>query len=163
MPDRLHFTPEGYRELGKRYGEKMLSLLGYKVAEAKQPEKPGPTPTTYCNPLSLPNYPLGKRARDVTVGAPVPRNDWLWLVDRQQQFRELADVSVLWHEGAWYLYPSVDMAWVSKDKDAARWAKFMGEQLSPEIAKLVGKQLFDPKTKTGEFSCANCLTLKKSK
>ena len=25
--DRLHFTPEGYRELGKRYGEKMLSLL----------------------------------------------------------------------------------------------------------------------------------------
>jgi hypothetical protein len=32
-PDHLHFTPAGYRELGKRYGEKMLSLLGYKVAE----------------------------------------------------------------------------------------------------------------------------------
>ena len=117
-PDRLHFTPEGYRELGKRYGEKMLSLLGYKVAETKQPEPPGPTPTTYCNPISLPNYPLGRRARDVTVGAPVPRNDWLWLVDRQQQFRELADVSVLWHEGAWYMYPSVDMAWVSNDGGA---------------------------------------------
>jgi len=27
-PDHLHFTPEGYRELGKRYGEKMLSLAG---------------------------------------------------------------------------------------------------------------------------------------
>jgi hypothetical protein len=27
-PDHLHFTPAGYRELGKRYGEKMLSLLG---------------------------------------------------------------------------------------------------------------------------------------
>jgi Carbohydrate esterase, sialic acid-specific acetylesterase len=26
-PDRLHFTPAGYRELGNRYGEKMLSLL----------------------------------------------------------------------------------------------------------------------------------------
>jgi len=25
--DRLHFTPAGYRELGKRYGEKMLELL----------------------------------------------------------------------------------------------------------------------------------------
>jgi hypothetical protein len=25
--DRLHFTAEGYRMLGKRYGEKMLSLL----------------------------------------------------------------------------------------------------------------------------------------
>jgi hypothetical protein len=54
------------------------------------------------------------------------------------------------------------MAWVSKDKDAARWSKFMAEQLSPEMAKLVGKQPFDPKTKTGEFSCTACHTLKKS-
>jgi hypothetical protein len=53
------------------------------------------------------------------------------------------------------------MAWVSKDKDAARWSKFMAEQLSPEMAKLVGKQPFDPKTHTGEFSCANCHTMKK--
>jgi hypothetical protein len=37
-PDRLHFTPAGYRELGKRYGEKMLSLLGYKITEPKQPD-----------------------------------------------------------------------------------------------------------------------------
>lgn len=29
LPDRLHFTPAGYRKLGKRYGDKMLSLLGY--------------------------------------------------------------------------------------------------------------------------------------
>jgi hypothetical protein len=28
-PDHVHFTPAGYRELGKRYGERMLSLLGY--------------------------------------------------------------------------------------------------------------------------------------
>jgi enterochelin esterase-like enzyme len=27
--DNLHFNSAGYRELGKRYGEKMLSLLGY--------------------------------------------------------------------------------------------------------------------------------------
>jgi Carbohydrate esterase, sialic acid-specific acetylesterase len=39
-PDHLHFTAAGYRELGKRYGEKMLPLLGYKVGEAKEPEKP---------------------------------------------------------------------------------------------------------------------------
>jgi lysophospholipase L1-like esterase len=26
-PDHLHFTPAGYRELGKRYGDKMHSLL----------------------------------------------------------------------------------------------------------------------------------------
>ena len=28
-PDRLHFDAAGYRELGTRYGEKMLELLGY--------------------------------------------------------------------------------------------------------------------------------------
>lgn len=28
--DHLHFTPKGYRELGKRYGETMLSHLGNK-------------------------------------------------------------------------------------------------------------------------------------
>jgi xylan 1,4-beta-xylosidase len=114
--DHLHFTAEGYRELGKRYGEKMLALLGHEVEKSKETETPGPT--TYCNPISLPDYPLGRLARDVTVGAPTPSNDSLWLVDRQQQFRELADVSVLWHEGTWYMYPSVDMAWVSKDGGA---------------------------------------------
>ena len=34
-PDHLHFTPEGYRELGKRYAETMLPLLGFKPVEAK--------------------------------------------------------------------------------------------------------------------------------
>ena len=29
LPDRLHFAPAGYRLLGTRYGETMLSLLGY--------------------------------------------------------------------------------------------------------------------------------------
>jgi hypothetical protein len=37
-PDHLHFTAAGYRELGKRYAEKMLSLLGYKAPEPKQPD-----------------------------------------------------------------------------------------------------------------------------
>jgi len=32
----LHFTAEGYRKLGTRYAEKMLSLLGYKVSESEQ-------------------------------------------------------------------------------------------------------------------------------
>ncbi len=34
-PDHLHFTPAGCRDLGKRYAEKMLSLLGYKIPEPK--------------------------------------------------------------------------------------------------------------------------------
>jgi hypothetical protein len=34
-PDNLHFNSAGYRELGTRYGEKMLSLLGYPIGETK--------------------------------------------------------------------------------------------------------------------------------
>ena len=34
-PDHLHFTPAGYRELGKRYAETMLPLLGYTNTEPK--------------------------------------------------------------------------------------------------------------------------------
>lgn len=33
-PDRLHFDPEGYREMGRRYAEKMLSLMGYETYKA---------------------------------------------------------------------------------------------------------------------------------
>ena len=33
-PDHLHFTPEGYRELGQRYAATMLPLLGFKPAVA---------------------------------------------------------------------------------------------------------------------------------
>ncbi len=33
IQDHLHFTAEGYRMLGKRYGEKMLSIMGYKIAQ----------------------------------------------------------------------------------------------------------------------------------
>ncbi len=36
-PDHLHFTPAGYRQLGTRYGIKMLSILGYKTAERNSP------------------------------------------------------------------------------------------------------------------------------
>jgi metallo-beta-lactamase class B len=35
--DHLHFTAEGYRQFGKRYAEKMLSIPGYKVNETKVP------------------------------------------------------------------------------------------------------------------------------
>ena len=37
-PDKLHFDAAGYRELGRRYGEKMLTLLGY------QPRSPFTVP-----------------------------------------------------------------------------------------------------------------------
>lgn len=38
--DNLHFNSAGYRELGKRYGEKMLSILGYEITQPEEPEEP---------------------------------------------------------------------------------------------------------------------------
>ena len=39
-PDHLHFKAEGYRKLGTRYAEKMLSLLGYEIKEPALPQSP---------------------------------------------------------------------------------------------------------------------------
>lgn len=38
LRDRLHFTPEGYRLLGTRYGVQMLKLMGYDEENIKLPE-----------------------------------------------------------------------------------------------------------------------------
>ncbi len=35
ISDHVHFNAEGYRKFGKRYAVKMLSILGYKVAETE--------------------------------------------------------------------------------------------------------------------------------
>ncbi|RNI26825.1 sialate O-acetylesterase [Rufibacter latericius] len=35
VTDQLHFSAEGYRKLGRRYGAKMLTLLGYKNVRAE--------------------------------------------------------------------------------------------------------------------------------
>ena len=74
-------------------------------------------PSTFCNPLSLPNYPVGVAARGVKQGDPDPQEKWK--TPHKEQFRELADVTPLWHDDRWYLYPSVDMAWVSADRGAS--------------------------------------------
>jgi Beta-xylosidase len=66
-------------------------------------------PATYCNPIPLPDYPRGRLSigkSSSTFGfTGVPLRDW----------RETADPSVLFHDGAWHLYPSCGMAYVSTD------------------------------------------------
>ena len=78
---------------------------------------PAKGPGTYCNPLPIPDYPVGRNVRDARRGDKTD-GSFLWFVDRVEQFRELADPTAIWHDGKWYLYPSVDMAWVSADKGA---------------------------------------------
>jgi hypothetical protein len=74
-------------------------------------------PVTYCNPLSLPDYPIGRGARNVTNGEVLDGSGG-WLLEHKEQFNELADPTAIWEAGKWYLYPSVDMAWVSADNGA---------------------------------------------
>jgi xylan 1,4-beta-xylosidase len=93
----------------------LVASLTSAVAADSPPVVPASgAPTRWINPLPLPNYPVGRIAREVAKGARDPGG--LWLVDHAEQYRELADPTILWHEGKWYLYPSVDMAWVSADE-----------------------------------------------
>jgi hypothetical protein len=57
--------------------------------------------------------------------------------------------------------PEAFMAWIKKNPDEGKWAKFMGEQFTPAMAQLFGKTPFDPQTKTGDFGCIACHTLQK--
>ena len=75
------------------------------------------SPATYCNPLPIPDYPVGRGVRDIVNGTPAD-DSAIWLLGHQEQYRELADPTAVWHEGKWYLYPSCDMAWVSADNGA---------------------------------------------
>ncbi len=90
-------------------------LLCGLVARAQNSNAP---PKTYCNPLSLPDYPIGKKARDIVVGEVTSPREWK--LGHKEQFRELADPSAIYEGGRWYLYPSVDMAWESDD-DGGTW------------------------------------------
>lgn len=72
---------------------------------------------TYCNPLSLPDYPRGAFAQKDTIsdalGDPA-------LLSRQGAFREAGDPAVIVEKGVWYLYVSGVMAgcWKSADHGA---------------------------------------------
>ena len=66
---------------------------------------------TFCNPLPLENYPIGVSCR-MPNGS---KAGGLWVTDTTTQYRELADPSLLFENGVWYVYPSAGMCWKSAD------------------------------------------------
>jgi hypothetical protein len=92
----------------------LLSIVCAATAGSYAASTEAPPQHTYCNPLSIPDYPLGRVARTVLNGTPENKGPLPW----KEQFRELADPTALWLDGKWILYPSVDMAWVSADGGA---------------------------------------------
>lgn len=59
---------------------------------------------TYVNPISLPDYPIGRLG-----------------LDAEYNWREAADPTVLYDGGIWYLYPSCGM--VYRSEDLVTWKK----------------------------------------
>ena len=53
---------------------------------------------TYCNPIPLPDYPIGRMGLDL-----------------EYNWRETADPTVLFEDGIWYLYSSCGMVYWSED------------------------------------------------
>ena len=62
--DKLHFDAAGYRELGRRYGTKMLALLGYEDAAAKEEAS-----AKEYKPIEIP-------ANAVTAETTIPGNEF---------------------------------------------------------------------------------------
>lgn len=97
----------------------------------------GPLSDSFINPLPLPDYPLGNWTRK-----PSPNMD-RWLKGYVQDFRELADPSVIYDDGRWILYPSVSMAYVSED--FKHWKKVtitpeqIGDGYAPTVCKHKGR------------------------
>lgn len=66
LPDNLHFNPAGYREMGKRYAVKMLSLL------PKEPTGTGPGQAALRYALGEPNPDRVNDAPSLTFEIPGP-------------------------------------------------------------------------------------------
>lgn len=75
---------------------------------------------TFCNPIAIENYPIGLFCRGIKNGDPPAREPETWVTPDKKvvQFRELADPSVIFENGAWYIYPSGDMCYKSTDMGA---------------------------------------------
>lgn len=103
-------------------------------------------PRTFCNPMSIPDMPIGIECRDFANGSPVPQTPaWrprMW-GDRKFtiQFRELADPTIRVEGSRWYLYPSCGLMWVS-DNCGGTWrhVPLSGETpYAPDVIRFRGK------------------------
>ena len=113
------------------------SFLMFGQEASAQHIQAGPLKQTFVNPLPLPDYPLGNWTQK-----PTPNMD-RWYKGFRQDFRELADPSVIYYEGKWIMYPSVSMAYVSED--FINWEKHtiipekIGDGYAPSVVEHQGK------------------------
>jgi len=112
-------------------------------------------PRTWCNPLTLPDMPIGHECRGYrhdTVLKPEMMAKWAygcWQyrengVKKARQFRELADPETLVEGNTWYLYPSCGLMWTSEDCGGTWKHVNIREQneYAPAVAKFRGKYYY---------------------
>jgi len=104
---------------------------------------------TFCNPMPVPDTPVGILCRDSLNGEALPEIPWqndCWKnaacgLKEVRQFRELADPVVLAEGDMWYLYSSAGLMWTSDDFGGT-W-RHVGVQAeadyAPAVAKFRGK------------------------
>lgn len=101
---------------------------------------------TYCNPIPLPDYPIGRCS----------------IADkREYNWRETADPSVLYEDGKWYLYSSCGMVYWTEDFHTWQHMKMEPYDCgyAPSVVKHKGKyylcgslsDLFEAESPTGPY------------
>ncbi len=100
---------------------------------------------TYCNPISIPDYPIGRDCLD----------------GKHMSWREAADPTVIYENGIWYLYPSCGMVYYTDD--FREWKHVRMEPYdcgyAPTVVKSRGKfllcasvsELWESSSPTGPF------------
>lgn len=107
---------------------------------------------TYCNPLSIPNYATVTNDWPVLGGFLPVTGRWdAAALDHEIRFddapfrnyRSLADVDVMYHEGIWYMYGSFDCAYSSTDLLHWKRHELTPYRYDPEGLTMEGKPLAD--------------------
>lgn len=94
---------------------------------------------SYCNPMSIPDMPIGMCCRDQANSE--KSSGGLWYRDTVEQYRELADPTLIVDGGEYWLFPSCGAAW--KSTDGAKWThvpvELPGIGYAPTVVKHEGK------------------------
>jgi len=93
LGDKLHFDAEGYRELGRRYGEKMLQLLGYETGKAVEVPADAFSPASNLPGQEFPKLDAYHRAY-FRINAPEARRVQVDISGKQYDLRR--DATGLW-------------------------------------------------------------------
>ena len=102
---------------------------------------------TFCNPLPLPDYPVGLYAKRglhdgwINKGTPC-------------SFRETADLSVIFEDGKWYLYASGGKMWFSDDLVKWTAADLPELDYAPSAVKHRGKYYLTASNSPLYVSCS---------